>query len=149
MIELATKGDIPRMVQLGYQLVQESPSYKQHGYNAVKVSHTLAHMIDNPDCVVYVTRHNGEIIGGIAGNVDARWFNDELIGYEYAFFVEPGKRNGVIAKNLINKFTAWCGLKGASIIIMGLTTEVNPEGTDRLYQHCGFENYGHLYKMEL
>jgi len=72
-----------------------------------------------------------------------------LIAYDYSIFVEPSKRNGVIAVRLIQTFKEWARIKGAKQIYMGIGTGVSVEGTTRLYESQGLRNIGPLLMMEI
>lgn len=147
MVEPATLLDIPRIVQLG-QLLHETSTYRAIPFNPEKVGRLMATLIDGAG-VVFVTRREGQIVGGIAGGVTAHWFSDELHGFEYSFFIEPGARHGITALRLIRALEHWCKARGAKSLRMGITTGINETGTGNFYRHVGFEQAGTLFQLEI
>ncbi|MNJ17906.1 hypothetical protein D3C77_121970 [compost metagenome] len=148
MIRPATHEDVPRLIELGVVL-HSTTSYASLGFNHAKAAGFLHSLIDGQSGVVFVSDHDGVIVGGMAGGLTDQWFNDDLIAYDYSLFVEPGKRQGIVAARLIAAFQAWARIKGAKQIYMGIGTGVNVEGTTRLYEHMGLRVAGPLLVQEL
>lgn len=147
MIAAAKLEDVIRIVDLGEMLHQES-TYRDIPYSRQKVAALMTKLIAE-DGVVFVSKKDGVVVGGIAGGVTPYWFSDELVGYEYSFFLEPGSRHGISALKLINAFKAWCKARGAKRLRMGITTGINADGTARFYRMAGFSDAGALFETEL
>ncbi|XMB47398.1 GNAT family N-acetyltransferase [Pseudomonas fluorescens] len=135
------------MIELG-TLLHSTTSYSTMNFCPVK-SAAFLHELINGQGVVFVAEVRGEVVGGMAGGVIDQWFSNDLIAYDYSLFVEPSKRNGVIAVRLIQTFKEWAKLKGAKQIYMGIGTGVSVEGTTRLYESQGLRNIGPLLMMEI
>ena len=147
MIEVAKLEDVARIVDLGEMLHQES-TYRTIPYSRSKVA-TLMTKLIMADGVVFVSKKNGVIVGGIAGGVTEHWFSEEHVGFEYSFFLEPGARHGITAMRLMRAFSTWCRMQGAKSLRMGITTGINYESTKRLYLSMGFKFDGALFVLEL
>lgn len=147
MIRPARHDDIPRLVELG-AIMHATTCFSHLEYSTDRTGSFLASLIDGLG-VVFVAEVNGEVVGGMPGAVTEQWFNNDLVAYEYCLFVEPGKRQGIIAMRLLLAFQEWAKIKGAKTIHLGITTGVNVEGTARLYKRLGYEYSGPLLKMEL
>ena len=147
MIRPAKHSDVPRLIELG-TLLHSSTSYSTMNFCPVK-SAAFLHELINGQGVVFVAEVRGEVVGGMAGGVIDQWFSNDLIAYDYSLFVEPSKRNGVIAVRLIQTFKEWARIKGAKQIYMGIGTGVSVEGTTRLYESQGLRNIGPLLMMEI
>lgn len=147
MIRPAKHSDVPRLIELG-TLLHATTSYSTMNFCPDK-SATFLHELINGQGVVFVAEVRGEVVGGMAGAVTDQWFSNDLIAYDYSLFVEPSKRNGVIAVRLIQTFKEWAKLKGAKQIYMGIGTGVSVEGTSRLYESQGLRNIGPLLMMEI
>ncbi len=146
-VEVATADDAAEIAALG-RLLHETSSYSAIPYNEGKVA-DLMRSLANGDGAVFIVRKDGAIVGGIAGSVTPHWFSDELLGFEYSFFIEPGSRHGITASRLIAAFTGWCRLRGAKQVRMGITTGINEQRTAGLYRMIGFQDAGSLFKLEL
>lgn len=147
MIRPAKHSDVPRLIELG-TLLHATTSYSTMSFCPDK-SAAFLHELINGQGVVFVAEVRGEVVGGMAGAVTDQWFSNDLIAYDYSLFVEPSKRNGVIAVRLIQTFKEWAKLKGAKQIYMGIGTGVSVEGTTRLYESQGLRNIGPLLMMEI
>ena len=147
MIRPAKHSDVPRLIELG-TLLHATTSYSTMNFCPDK-SATFLHELINGQGVVFVAEVRGEVVGGMAGAVTDQWFSNDLIAYDYSLFVEPSKRNGVIAVRLIQAFKEWARIKGAKQIYMGIGTGVSVEGTTRLYESQGLRNIGPLLMMEI
>ena len=147
MIRPAKHSDVPRLIELG-NILHATSNYASMNYSTEKSANFL-HDLINGAGVVFVAEVAGEVVGGMAGGLTDQWFSDDLIAYDYSLFVEPSKRNGVIAIRLIQTFQEWARIKGAKQIHMGIGTGVNVEGTTRLYESQGLRNIGPLLMMEI
>ena len=147
MIRPAKHSDVPRLIELG-TLLHATTSYSTMSFCPDK-SAAFLHELINGQGVVFVAEVRGEVVGGMAGAVTEQWFSNDLIAYDYSIFVEPSKRNGVIAVRLIQTFKEWARIKGAKQIYMGVGTGVSVEGTTRLYESQGLRNIGPLLMMEI
>lgn len=147
MIRSATADDIPRIIELGVTM-HATTSYSSLDYIHGKAAAFLLELIDG-EGVVFVAVVDGEIVGAMVGGIVDEWFNHDLIAHDYALFVLPTRRNGIIALRLINAFIAWARLKGAKQVQMGICTGVQVESIGRLYQAAGFRLRGPLYAQEL
>lgn len=148
MIRPATNEDVPRLIELGVVL-HASTSYAALDFNHDKAAAFLHSLIVSPNGVVFVSVHDDVIIGGMVGGLVDQWFNDDLIAYDYSLFVEPGRRQGIVAARLIAAFQEWARIKGAKQIYMGIGTGVGVEGTTRLYERMGLRVAGPLLIQEL
>ena len=147
MIRSATAADIPRIIELG-TLLHATSSYSKMAFVPAKAAAFMQALMER-DGVVFVAEIDGVVVGGMAGGVVDQWFSDELIAYDFSIFVEPRRRNGLIAIKLMRAFEEWARIKGAKQIHMGIGTDINVEGTSRLYEHMGFRHFGPLFMKEL
>lgn len=147
MIRPANHSDIPRIIELG-AILHATTSYARLDFLPEKVAVFMGDLINGAG-VVFVAEVDGVVVGGMAGGVVDQWFNDDLIAYDYSLFVEPGRRNGIIAARLVRTFEEWARIKGATQMHMGIGTDVNVAGTSRLYESLGLKHFGPLFIKEL
>lgn len=147
MIEVGKIEDVGRMVELGRMMHAES-SYRDIPYSREKVFALLTRLMLS-DGVVFVSRQNGEIVGGIAGGVTEHWFSEEKVGYEHALFMAPSARHGIAAVRLLRALKTWCASQGAKTLRLGITTGVHVEATARLYRSQGAQDAGLFFVMEI
>ncbi|WP_137972002.1 GNAT family N-acetyltransferase [Pseudomonas sp. F(2018)] len=147
MIRAATAGDIPRIIELG-RLLHRTSRYANHAYDDEVVGRSLQELIDGSG-VVFVAERDGVVIGALLGGITEQWFSTDLLAFEYAFFIEPSARHGIISMRLVNALTTWAELRGAKYLQIGVTTGINVEGTSRFYRANGFSDAGRFFEKEL
>lgn len=147
MIRPATVEDIPRIVELGEMLHQES-RYAPISFSKEKVAALMRHLIE-VEGVVFVAEVDGEIVGGIAGSVTEFWFSTEKQAFDYSFFLAPEARHGMQAVRLMVAFENWAKLRGVRQIDMGITTDIHVDKSARLYTGMGYKECGKLFVKEI
>lgn len=147
MIRPATLHDLDEILALGLRLHQTS-TYAAKSFDDDKVRALMGDLIEGQG-VVFVGVVSGLIVGGIAGAVAENWFNHDLHGFEYSFFVAEESRSGSLAMKLLLALEAWCKARGALEMRVGITTGINVEGTSRFYRFLGYQNTGPLFTKEL
>ncbi|WP_085701958.1 GNAT family N-acetyltransferase [Pseudomonas sp. B15(2017)] len=147
MIRPAKHSDVPRLVELAI-LLHSTSDYSTMAFCPEKTG-AFFHELINGQGVIFVAEVDDVVVGGMAGGVIDQWFSHDLIAYDYSLFVEPSKRNGVLAVRLIQTFKEWARIKGAKQIHMGIGTGVNVESTTRLYESQGLRKIGPLLMMEI
>lgn len=145
MIRPATIADLPRLIELGQAMHGES-RFSHMRFEPSKVDAMLRMVIDR-GCLI-VAERDGEIFGGFAGVLEQHWFSSDLIATDIALFVDPGKRGGLAAANLVKAFVAWAKEKGAALIDIGVNTGVRTYETARLFERLGGKSAGLLYTWE-
>ena len=147
MIRPAKHEDVPRIIELGHLLHQTS-SYARMNFDPEKAARFITSLIDGVG-VVFVAEVSGVVVGGIAGGVTEQWFSNDLLAYDYSFFIDPAARSSITATRLMLTFIEWSRIKGAKNIQMGITTGMHVEGTAEFYRSMGFVDAGLFFNKEL
>lgn len=147
MIRPATHDDVPRLIELGAKLHQTS-SYAGMTFMPEKAAVFLHALIDGVG-VIFVAEVEGVVVGGFAGAVTEQWFSNDLLAYDYSFFIDPKTRSGITATKLLLTFIEWARIKGAKTIQIGITTGINVSGTADFYRSLGFVDAGRFFNKEL
>lgn len=138
MIRPATLDDLPRILELGELMHNESPRWSKLAFNRARAADFLARLILEDWGAVFVAEQAGEIIGGIAGTALPHWSSDDVLAQESVFFMAPGARGGMTAVRLVRKLKDWGEQAGAVWIDAGTSTGIDPERTAGLYEMAGF-----------
>ena len=144
MIRNATEQDIPKLVEMGQALHDES-TYKHVEYSPERVAETCRLMIANGFLVV--AEKDGEVIGVMMGDVYVPWYTTERMGIDYTLYIMPEHRNGLIAVKMIKRFEQWCIAMGAKQIRPGIGTGV--KGAERLYKALGYVVSGEQFLKDI
>lgn len=146
MIREATHEDIPRMLQLGEAMHAES-RYAAHRWAAEKVAVLLRVLIDSDDGLALVAEKDGVAVGGILASAFDHWCTDARQSSDFALFVLPEHRGGLIGPRLLRRYVKWALGRGVApdLLGCGITTGVDLAASTRLYELSGFEHAGHLF----
>jgi L-amino acid N-acyltransferase YncA len=139
MIRQAIESDIPALVEMG-QLLHDESSYKHVSYSPERVAATCLLMMKNGFLVV--AEKDGEVVGGMMGDVQVAWYTTERMGFDLSLYIKPEHRSGMMAMRMIKRFENWCIKMGATQIRPGIGTG-NPSVT-RLYKALGYKYVGEL-----
>ncbi|MFA5135688.1 MAG: GNAT family N-acetyltransferase [Patescibacteria group bacterium] len=145
MIRKATREDIPVMVELAAGYLQHS-SYAPLIYDKIKTHDFLEELLDENGFLV-VSERNGQIVGGMVGDVITPWFSNDKIGVEYILYMHPDYRTGRDAYRLIRSWVEWCKYQGVKQIRPAISSGINRG--ERLYQAMGFEAVGSNFLMNV
>jgi GNAT superfamily N-acetyltransferase len=144
MIRTATVEDIPRIVELGAIMHQES-RLNVLRFDREKVA-TLMRWILDTGQFIEVAEREGKVIGGFAGFVTDHWASQDSVAYDCGLFIEPEHRGGGFAVKLVKHFREWAIGQGAKMVTIGINTGVEVERTAKLFELCDFERIGYLYE---
>lgn len=140
MIRKATLEDVPHIVRMGERLHHES-SFSSISYCGERVAQIASVLISNGFAVV--VEKDGEVIGGMMGDVVVPWYSTERMGIDYSLYIEPEHRNGMLAVKLVKMFEEWCLTMGAVQIRPGVSTGHMSAG--KLYRALGYEQVGECF----
>lgn len=137
-IRVATLDDLPRILDLGEQLHNESPRWSRLSFNRQKAESFMRMLLTESRGVVFVAERDGVVVGGIAGIAEAHWSSDDVVAQEVSFFMAPETRGSMAATRLICALRAWGETRGAKWLQAGTSTGLDPERTAGLYERLGF-----------
>ena len=147
-LRVATLLDVPALVAMGAEFIQEAPNYKSRPYFSDQAAIHFTNVIKGSG-VVLVVEHDDQLIGGFVGRIGGDWFNGNKIAFDDALYVMPEFRTSRAAYLLIDAFVSWARLMNVDRIQCGTTTGVESAGCIRLYKHFGFTEYGTILDLEL
>lgn len=148
IVRPATLDDLPDLLEIARQFIQEAPNYSSRELDEQALTENLSQVIQGAG-TVFVAVQDHEITGGIVCLTTKDWFNNQVIAFEQVFYVKPAYRSTRAALYLIDTFITWAKHMNAGRIQCGTTTGINTQGCIRLYNHFGFKEHGTLLDMEL
>ena len=147
-LRVATLLDVPALVAMGAEFIQEAPNYKSRPYFSDQAAIHFTNVIKGGG-IVFVVEHDDRLIGGFVGRIGGDWFNNMKIAFDDCLYVKPEFRTSRAAYLLIDAFVSWARLMNVDRIQCGTTTGVESVGCIRLYKHFGFTEYGAILDLEL
>lgn len=137
-IRPAKETDLPRILDLGEALHEESPRWRQLSFSHSRAEAFLRMCLTDPRGVIFVAERDGVVVGGIAGWAEQHWSSEDIVAQEISFFMAPEARGGLAATRLICALRAWAEIRGAKFLQAGTSTGLEPERTAGLYERLGF-----------
>lgn len=150
MIRDAHLGDIPALLALGEKMHAESPRFSRFPWSGDKVSELIKGLIASDDGLALVSERGGEIDGGFLGMAFDHWSVNARASTDFALFVRPESRGGLLGAQLLRRYVRWAKSRGVAdeLLDCGIATGVDVEASSKLYQICGFRPCGNLFSYE-
>lgn len=147
-------ADMPAVMEMCRALHAESPRYKDCNFDEQKIIAVVRRMLEGTattDAIggVFIAEKDGEVIGQLGAFITETYFGHDRIASDYTLYVKPQHRGGMAAVRLIKAFEEWAIANGASDIIPGTSTMLNPERTRDLYLALGYELYGYAMRKKV
>lgn len=147
MIDLATRADVPRIIEMARAMHAES-RYSVVPMDDARVTALIERLIDGAGAV-FVHRCDGVPVGMAVVQCAEDFFSGTKTAYEYAIYAEPGHRGGLAGARLLQAYIKWAQEQGAQFLHAGITTGVNTDRSGQLYERFGLEPIGRLYMARL
>jgi|GEM_PF-1192486 len=146
MIRDFTMLDAPHVISLGKQMHSESV-YKNLDFNPLRLLELAETVVSNPQVYMAKVYDDGEIKGFVAAYATPHFFGDDLTSGDFAVYVSPQFRNGMIGIKLIKSYISWCERKGVKEPLLGVSAGINTKMIGSLYKRLGFTQEYRIYKM--
>lgn len=149
MIREATIADIPAMLALGRAMHAES-RYAVHAWLDEKVEPLLQGLIEHEDGLALIAEKDGVAVGGFIGSAADHWCTDARQSFDYALFIAPEHRGGLLGLRLLRRYAAWARSRGVAddLIGLGITTGVDLAASTRMFEIAGFGHVGNLFTYQ-
>ena len=144
-VRMADELDVPALVALGRAMHAESPRFSGVEFSESKVIDTTRELLRNPWSLVLVAERDGAVIGMIAGMVTEYFFGFERYAFDLVFFVSQEHRGSSAAVRLLSEWDRVLAEDGhVREAVLGISTGVNAERTQRLYERLGYRESGSI-----
>lgn len=138
MIRVAELADLPRILDLGEQLHQESLRWRLLTFSRPRAEAFMRQCIEDPNGVIFLAERDGMVVGGIAGWAEPHWASEDVVAQEISFFMTQEARGTLAPTRLICALRAWAHMRGAKWLQAGTSTGLDPERVAGLYERLGF-----------
>lgn len=145
MIRLAKEDDLPQIIPLITEFVQES-SYNDAPVETEPLMVTCKNfLLNQPDkCVTFVSEHEGKIHGLLVGFWEQLMFSSERRAFEVLWYFPPEYRNKSDAWRMLRLFEGWAIGHGCkSIMVTSLPS--SPARLGDLYSREGYKLTEYAY----
>lgn len=119
MIRQAGIDDLPRLVCMGRDFLNETELWNVTSFDEQSATQTLSAMIDGKDSVILVAEKDGLVIGMVGAAIVPFYFNMEhKVAQEFFWFVSDEHRKGSIGVRLFDALEQWARDGGAGLMSM-------------------------------
>ncbi len=145
-----TKEDALELLELGYQMHQEAPNFRQLPYKRERIWKILDQSLLNPSRVcALVAKEDDKIIGFFIGSITEQFFSGDLLANDIAMFVLPEYRGGSCFPRLLKAFENWAHTNNAERIILAHSSGINTEKSNGFFVKQGYPLTGYIFTKEL
>ena len=139
-IRHARPADVDRLLAMGRSLHAESPRYRRVAWDEERARAITEAMAADPESGLFVAEASGGmLVGMIAGFVVPHWFSRSTFASDLTVYVDPEHRGRVVFLRLVGTFEQWARAQGAIEILLGVSTDIHPEQTVRVYERLGYK----------
>jgi GNAT superfamily N-acetyltransferase len=103
----------------------------------------------DPMSFVNVASCNGDIVGFCIGSLAPFEYCEGTYAFDRMLYVDPQKRGLLAARMLVQSFEKWAKDNGALRVLLGITTGVHVERTEKLFNKLGYATVGALTMKEI
>lgn len=143
MIRKATCDDIPAILALGKELHAKVGGLPEMDMNGCR--QLLAQAIFHKRRLVLVAVKDGVITGFFFGMIEELFFSKSHYASDVAIYATDGMSGAL----MIRRFIRWAKAMGVTQIQLGVSSGLNIDRTDTLYQKLGLKRVGALYQGTL
>tara|TARA_R110000851_G_scaffold81420_2_gene178937 strand:+ start:149 stop:607 length:459 start_codon:yes stop_codon:yes gene_type:complete len=146
MIRSMVASDIPVMIALGAEMHRES-RYASLDFDTSRLWQLGEQILAAPDSYLAVVyEKDDEIVGFCVGYVAPHFFGNDLTSGDFAIYVLPEHRKGMVGVKLIKTYDDWCVKKGVKEPMLGVSAGITPERIGKLYKRMGYTETYMIYK---
>ena len=141
--------EVRLMVLAGQELHQQS-AYAHMEYDCNRVANLAYAALQEPDrFFIEAVTHNDSPIGLLFAGLSESYFGTDKIAKDFVFFIVPQAQGmaGKALRELVENYRAWATERGAKLIQLGCTTQINADRTRDLFEHMGFPQTGSLHAV--
>jgi GNAT superfamily N-acetyltransferase len=141
-----TFEDAQKVVEMGETFMKEG-RFKDHEYNPEGVMNILAGTLKFPSkfFIALDEDYRGLILMGMSQH----YFSTYKWATDFAFFVVPEHRGGLLGRRLLKEAEKWAKENGASEMTILHNTGIETDNSPRFFNGAGYETKGHIFTKEL
>ena len=148
MIREAVIADIPEIVRVGRRALAKSLSHAVPVHKPTVFS-VFQKFISNPDRLLIVAEHDGEITGVLMMGLEAYWWDDARRGRRYAtdwLFYSSRRDDG---RKMLRIGTEWAWTRPRVVdVTLGTNIPNHMDMTKKMYTQSGLQHVGHVFYLD-
>ena len=137
------------ILHLGLAMHKEG-DYQSVPFDIEKTAQAIMDLIIKDENGFGVIAYDGDKpVGILAGGITQPFFSYSTYAFDYVWYIVPEHRGARTAIRMLKMFKEWATEKGCEDLWMGVSTNIQPEKTGKLFERLGFRHVGGNYKVKL
>jgi GNAT superfamily N-acetyltransferase len=160
VIRRADWHDIPDLVRVAEQMVEESPEWESFDEKAMEITLESIFRGGGAAFVSQIEINSGTdragvrhvdtlTIGAAVAFLTTRPFSGERFVADLAVWVRPEQRGSMLAARLVATLESWARDEGAVEIQLGVSSGIHPGKTGALYESLGYTQSATVFVKKL
>ena len=142
MIRKATPEDIPQIIDMIINFLDEGKEFKGHGFDLAVAVNITRVRISSPGNILFVCEKEGILVGMISGYLTPYLLSRKLVVVEDMWYMEPDYRRGWDGMRLVKSFLDWSEENNAKAVSMSVTIGTDNEKAIKVLHRLGFKDIG-------
>lgn len=145
------KEEVKPLVLAG-KFVHGQSAYAHMDYDVGLLVRRGVNAVEHPEMFfAEAITHNDTPIGVLWGCLMPSFFGKDLVAMDLIFFLIPQMQGkcGEALKEIVANYHKWARERGAKLVNLGCSTQINPERTAALFEHLGYPKTGTLHATRL
>lgn len=141
-------ADLPQLMRLAKEMHAET-SFSTLSFDEPKAAAEIMSCIMNTDMLVCAAEIDGKIVGLIAAYLDKPYFSEDLVVYDYIWYVGKDARGTMVGPRLLKHLSEWAGLCRAKAVFVTLGSDVSQDRVGKLVEKLGYSRLGGYYRKDI
>ena len=142
MIRKATTEDIPQIIDMIMDFMEEGKEFKDHGFDMDVVVNLVYSRVNNKGQTVIVCEKDGKLKGMISGYITPFLLSRKLVAVEDMWYMEQDYRNGWDGIRLVKSLLDWSEENNAKAVSMSVTIGTDNDKAIKILHRLGFRDTG-------
>lgn len=145
------REEVPRLVLAG-KLIHQLSAYAHMAFDVPTLIKRGEHSLQYPDQFFAEAITKDDLaIGVLWAMISPSFFGPDLVAQDLIFFVMPQFHNrvGEALREIVDNYQTWARMRGAKMVNLGCSTQIDPERTAALFEHLGYPRTGSLHAVRL
>lgn len=137
-VRAACESDIEAIVGMAVSMLAESPRLRNFSISVPKIRATAQAALSLPNGCAIVAESGGVLVGMAVVFLIDYFLGFDKIVTDAGIYVTPEHRGSTIFVRMMKQVETWAQDQGADELMLGISTEVEPERTVHVYERMGF-----------
>lgn len=145
-------ADVDALLEIGREMHAESV-YSLLKYDKEAVQLLMYELLQNDNSIGFMAIDGLGTLAFFIGSIASPWFSSDIVAEDLLLYVPKKFRGSVAAyeaaREVIRVFEQWARNRGAKMVTLGISTEINADKVARFYSKLDYPQVGTLHRKIL